>query len=99
MPTATPRVVKALKRSEEVAAEFGHEHVGTEHLMVGLLADPHGVATQVVAKHADVGAVIAELRRLLGSPSYNRPVAETKESNRNLQVAPLPKLTINFPGQ
>jgi hypothetical protein len=35
LPTATARIVKALKRSEEIAAEFGHEHVGTEHLMVG----------------------------------------------------------------
>ncbi len=40
---------KALESSLREAIALGHRHIGTEHIVLGLLADPHGVARQMLA--------------------------------------------------
>ena len=37
----TPRAEEALRLSQEAAGELGHGYVGTEHLLLGLLREPH----------------------------------------------------------
>jgi ATP-dependent Clp protease ATP-binding subunit ClpC len=45
----TPRAKKTLELSLREALALGHNYVGTEHLLLGLLREGHGVAAQVLA--------------------------------------------------
>ena len=44
----TPRVKKALEFSMEEARSLGHNYIGTEHLLLGLICEQEGVAAQVL---------------------------------------------------
>jgi ATP-dependent Clp protease ATP-binding subunit ClpC len=44
----TPRMKKAIEFSIEEARNLGHDHVGTEHLLLGLLREADGIAAQVL---------------------------------------------------
>ena len=44
----TPRVKKVLQLARQEAQNLGHDYVGTEHLLLGLLAEGEGVAAQVL---------------------------------------------------
>lgn len=47
-PALTGKVKKVFEYANEEAAELGHNYVGTEHLLLGLLKQTDGVATQVL---------------------------------------------------
>lgn len=40
---------KALESALREAVTLGHRHIGTEHLVLGLLADPHGAPRKLLA--------------------------------------------------
>jgi ATP-dependent Clp protease ATP-binding subunit ClpC len=66
----TPRAKKVLELALRESLSLGHNYIGTEHLLLGLVADGDGVAAQILAdagvKPGDVhGAVLA---MLAGSP-------------------------------
>ncbi|PSL51994.1 ClpA/ClpB-like protein [Saccharothrix carnea] len=44
----TPRGKRAVELSLQEAQRLGHDHVGTEHLLLGVLAEQHGVGAQVL---------------------------------------------------
>lgn len=44
----TKQAQKAIELSQQVAAEFGHGYVGTEHLLMGLLLEGEGVAARAL---------------------------------------------------
>ena len=44
----TKRAEKALELAGELAAEFGHNYIGTEHILYGLIKEGNGVASQVL---------------------------------------------------
>jgi hypothetical protein len=46
----TPRASEALTRAGAEAQGLGHNYVGTEHLLLGLFADPEGMAATVLAE-------------------------------------------------
>lgn len=46
----TPRARNAVSDAEVVAREWGHDYVGTEHLLLALYRDPHGVGTVVLTE-------------------------------------------------
>lgn len=48
MTRLTPRAARCLKHAEETAKELGHDYVGTEHLLLGILREPDGIAAQVL---------------------------------------------------
>jgi ATP-dependent Clp protease ATP-binding subunit ClpA len=56
----TPRAKKVLELSLREARRLGHDHIGTEHLLLGLIREGEGVANQIMARH---GAVPDEARR------------------------------------
>jgi ATP-dependent Clp protease ATP-binding subunit ClpA len=62
----TSRVKKVIEISFEEARRIGHNYVGTEHLLLGLLIEGEGIAAHVLE---DLGATLekvrAELERLL----------------------------------
>ena len=47
-PPQTPRAKKVLEYAIEEAKALNHNYVGTEHLLLGLVREPEGVAAQVL---------------------------------------------------
>jgi len=69
----TPRSKKALELSAEEARSLGHNYIGTEHLLLGLIREGEGVASQVLVNLGlDLNRVRTEVMELLGSatPGY-----------------------------
>jgi ATP-dependent Clp protease ATP-binding subunit ClpC len=44
----TPRAISAIEYSKEEACNLNHDYIGTEHILLGLLREQEGVATQVL---------------------------------------------------
>ena len=56
----TPRAKKVLELSLREALQLGHNYIGTEHILLGLLREGDGVAAQVLVK---LGADLAATRQ------------------------------------
>src|SRR5688572_18097757 len=67
----TPRAKKVLELSLREALQLGHNHIGTEHILLGLIREGEGVAAQVLVKlGADLNRVRQQVIQLLsGSPT------------------------------
>jgi len=64
----TPRSKKALELSAEEARALGHNYIGTEHLLLGLIKEGEGMAYRVLLNLGlDLGKVRNEVMDLLGS--------------------------------
>jgi ATP-dependent Clp protease ATP-binding subunit ClpC len=62
----TPRTKKVLELSLREALELGHDYIGTEHLLLGLLQEGEGVAVRIlVSLGATPAAIRDELLRTL----------------------------------
>jgi ATP-dependent Clp protease ATP-binding subunit ClpA len=46
----TPRAKKVLELSLREALQLGHNYIGTEHILLGLIREGHGVAAQVLVR-------------------------------------------------
>jgi hypothetical protein len=57
--TFTPRTQKALEEALREALELGHNYLGTEHQLLGILAVGDGLAARVLA---DLGVTLPEVR-------------------------------------
>ena len=68
--TFTPRAKRVLELSVDEASRFGHNYVGTEHLLLGLIREGEGIAAKVlVSLGADLERVRAEITQVLsGGP-------------------------------
>ena len=63
----TPRSKKVIELAVEEARNLGHNYVGTEHLLLGLIREGEGVAAQVLARMgADINIVRQRVIELLG---------------------------------
>jgi ATP-dependent Clp protease ATP-binding subunit ClpC len=63
----TPRAKKALELSAEEARSLGHNYIGTEHILLGLLREEEGIASQVLfSLDVDLKKVKEEIAALLG---------------------------------
>ena len=80
----TPRAKKVLELSLRESQQLGHDYIGTEHLLLGLVREGEGVAAQVLVKlGADLSRARAQVIQLLsgsaGGPEEalgTRPVPE-----------------------
>ena len=70
-PTLTPRMKRTLRRAAELARARGHGYLGTEHLILALLDDPHGIAGAVMERLGYADAVRAEVTRIVESDGYS----------------------------
>jgi len=62
----TPRAKKVLELSLREALQLGHNYIGTEHILLGLIREGEGVAAQVLGKlGADLGGVRQQVIQLL----------------------------------
>ena len=62
----TPRAKKVLELSLREALQLGHNYIGTEHILLGLIREGDGVAAQVLTKlGADLGRVREQVIQIL----------------------------------
>ncbi|MEY9774806.1 ATP-dependent Clp protease ATP-binding subunit ClpC [Arthrobacter sp. MW3 TE3886] len=62
----TPRAKKVLELSLREALQLGHNYIGTEHILLGLIREGEGVAAQVLVKlGADLNRVRSQVIQLL----------------------------------
>jgi ATP-dependent Clp protease ATP-binding subunit ClpC len=59
-PPFTPRAKKVLELSLREALQLGHNYIGTEHMLLGLVREGEGVAAQVLVS---LGADLARVRQ------------------------------------
>ncbi len=65
----TPRAKKVLELSLREALQLGHNYIGTEHILLGLIREGEGVAAQVLESlGADLQKVRQSVIQLLSSP-------------------------------
>jgi Clp amino terminal domain, pathogenicity island component/UvrB/uvrC motif len=74
----TPRAKRVLELSLREALQLGHNYIGTEHILLGLIREGEGVAAQVLMKlGADLNRVRQQVIELLhGYQAKEEPEAE-----------------------
>jgi ATP-dependent Clp protease ATP-binding subunit ClpC len=76
----TPQAKKVLELSLSEALRLGHNYVGTEHILLGLLREGDGVAAQVLVRlGADLNRVRQEVIRLLHAHHESRAERDVPE--------------------
>jgi ATP-dependent Clp protease ATP-binding subunit ClpC len=97
----TPRAKKVLELSLREALQLGHNYIGTEHILLGLIREGEGVAAQVLVKlGADLNRVRQQVIQLLsgyqgkeavtqGGPAEGTPATSLvlDQFGRNLTAA------------
>ncbi|WP_375386737.1 ATP-dependent Clp protease ATP-binding subunit [uncultured Microbacterium sp.] len=72
----TPRAKKVLELSLREALQLGHNYIGTEHILLGLIREGEGVAAQVLVKlGADLNKVRQQVIQLLSGYQGKEPAA------------------------
>ena len=74
----TPRAKKVLELSLREALQLGHNYIGTEHILLGLIREGEGVAAQVLVKlGADLNRVRQQVIQLLSGYQQGKEPAGT----------------------
>jgi len=74
----TPRAKKVLELSLREALQLGHNYIGTEHILLGLIREGEGVAAQVLVKlGADLNRVRQQVIQLLSGYQGKEPAGST----------------------
>lgn len=83
----TPRTKKVLNLSLEEARRLGHNYIGTEHLLLGLLKEGEGIAARVLNEEgAEFNKIQSEIIKLLGGTNISgKGNYSPKSSSKNLQ--------------
>src|SRR5688572_14755338 len=79
----SPRVKDVISYSREEALRLGHDYIGTEHLLLGLIREGDGVAIKIIKS---LGLDTARLRK-----AVEDSVRSTSGTNVNLGNIPLTK--------
>src|SRR2546425_992502 len=76
----TPRAKKVLELSLREALQLGHNYIGTEHILLGLIREGEGVAAQVLVKlGADLNKVRQQVIQLLNGYQSKEPAGTAPE--------------------
>ena len=90
----TPRAKKVLELSLREALQLGHNYIGTEHILLGLIREGEGVAAQVLVKlGADLSRVRQQVIQLLSG--YQGPQGKRVDTagRRRWRSAPAGRAT------
>ena len=79
----SPKVKQIINRSREEAARLGHDYIGTEHLLLGLVADKESLAVKVLESLA---VNTQELRLSLEEAISNQSGQRTHMSMGNISL-------------
>ena len=84
----TPRAKKVLELSLREALQLGHNYIGTEHILLGLIREGQGVAAQVLQKlGADLGRVRQQVIEILSARAAEAPQDVRSVSGKAVAVA------------
>ncbi len=84
----TPRAKKVLELSLREALQLGHNYIGTEHILLGLIREGEGVAAQVLVKlGADLNKVRQQVIQLLSGYQGKEPAAVSGAAHEGQQAA------------
>lgn len=85
----TPKAKKVMELAVDEAVSLGHNYIGTEHLLLGLLREGEGVAAQVLLNLGlDLNKVRGEVMRLLGSATPGFGMAPKGMATRSTKKTP-----------
>ncbi|MEW6471703.1 MAG: ATP-dependent Clp protease ATP-binding subunit [Actinomycetota bacterium] len=89
----TPRAKKVLELSLREALQLGHNYIGTEHILLGLIREGEGVAAQVLVKlGADLSRVRQQVIQLLSGYAGQK---EPSTSGAAAEAAPTGSLVLD----
>ncbi|MBA7480701.1 ATP-dependent Clp protease ATP-binding subunit ClpC [subsurface metagenome] len=86
----TEKAKKAIMIAQEEAVNLNHDYIGTEHILIGLLKEEEGVASQVLKQlGVNVDKVVEEVERLVGKGEYQQvgEVTFTPRAKKVLELA------------
>jgi ClpA/ClpB-like protein len=87
----TPRAKKVLELSLRESLQLGHNYIGTEHILLGLIREGDGVAAQVLARlGADMNRVREQVIQLLQGHQAEEPASDPFVA-RELRLLPAVK--------
>ncbi|WP_374311470.1 ATP-dependent Clp protease ATP-binding subunit [Microbacterium sp.] len=82
----TPRAKKVLELSLREALQLGHNYIGTEHILLGLIREGEGVAAQVLVKlGADLNKVRQQVIQLLSGYQGKEPAGVASGAGEQTQ--------------
>jgi ATP-dependent Clp protease ATP-binding subunit ClpC len=91
----TPRAKRVLELSLEEARQLGHNYIGTEHLLLGLIREGEGVAARVLENlNIDLTKVRTQVIRMLGETAEVGTGSSTTKGN--LKTATLDEFGTNL---
>ncbi|MDC2991152.1 ATP-dependent Clp protease ATP-binding subunit, partial [Prochlorococcus sp. AH-736-F23] len=91
----TPRAKRVLELSLEEARQLGHNYIGTEHLLLGLIREGEGVAARVLENLSiDLSKVRTQVIRMLGETAEVGSGANS--SKGNMKTATLDEFGTNL---
>jgi ATP-dependent Clp protease ATP-binding subunit ClpC len=83
----TPRAKRVIELAIDEARRLGHNYIGTEHLLLGLVREGEGIAAGVLESlGVNLDKVRHEVIRVLSQSSAAGPTAETKRASRTPTV-------------
>ena len=63
----TESAKRVIEISEEIAKEFGHTYIGTEHILFGLVDEENSIASETLKNNGiDIDDIIEEIEELIG---------------------------------
>ena len=86
----TPRAKKVIELAIDEARQLGHNYIGTEHLLLGLLREGEGVAAGVLESFGiNLERVRAEMTRILSQsmPQGAQPAGRADDANADPRPA------------
>src|ERR1700740_2303203 len=90
----TPRAKKVLELSLREALQLGHNYIGTEHILLGLIREGDGVAAQVLVKlGADLNRVRQQVIQLLHGYQGKEPTGSA--ASGSTESAPSTSLVLD----
>jgi ATP-dependent Clp protease ATP-binding subunit ClpA len=88
----TPRAKKVFELSLREALQLGHNYIGTEHILLGLIREGEGVAAQVLVKlGGDLARVRHQVVRVLGGYAGGEAPAEQAGARARLVRMAVPE--------
>jgi ATP-dependent Clp protease ATP-binding subunit ClpC len=92
----TPRAKKVLELSLREALQLGHNYIGTEHILLGLIREGEGVAAQVLVKlGADLSRVRQQVIQLLSGYAGSKESGGAPAGGGSAESAPSGSLVLD----
>lgn len=79
----TPRSRRVIQGAASEAENLGHDYVGTEHLLLGLLAETEGIAAQVLTGLDIASAARERITQIMSRPEYSEDSLQTYHRRMN----------------